>query len=203
MIKGKLDFAKLNDYGYPSIKVQGTWYGGDKKGAVKANTGDLVQFEGFMKPASNGKEYPTFRVPTFKVIKAASEESAASDKPITRERGGTRDTYWADKAATDGQREPRIAYQGAIERAISFVQLALANGAITAYEKAKPTAKLELLDKLVAEYSSKFFTESWAAVAPKAKLTKNETVENEDDIGETDAEETEESESEEWGEGAE
>lgn len=170
-IKGSLQTTKTNDYGFTSVKMGGAWYGADKKGyKPDAQEGDIVEFEAF----KNNKGYDTYKTATFAKVAQSSVagsavrgvDAAVSGK--TGNTGGSRDTYWADKAAEDGKRDPRISYFASLDRAIQFVDLALRNGAIGAYEKAKATGKLEVLTALVYETTQRIMSEAYSQEVPKS-----------------------------------
>lgn len=177
-IKGALQAIKINDYGFASIKMGGAWYGSDKKGfKPEANEGQLVEFEAF----KNAKGYDTYKAISFKALITANTDSAssspastgaASPRSGTNFSAGSRDSYWADKAKSDESKEPRIAYFAALDRAIAFVDLALRNGAIKAYEAAKATGKLEVLTALVYETTQRIMAEAYTQQVPKGDPAK-------------------------------
>lgn len=166
MIKGQIQEKRTNDYGYSSIKVAGTWFGADKKGAVNFNEGDTVEFEPFDKPGQNGKVWPSFK---YQSLKAASGNAPASKAGSSyTPPKNAKDDYWVAKDAKDAEKEPRIAYFAALERAIQFTDVAVRTGALGALEKAKDTKKLDVLLAFVAETTDRFVVGSYAAAAPKA-----------------------------------
>lgn len=162
IIKGQLQGTEVSKFGYPRMRVSGTWYGADKKGAVSASEGDMVEFDVF----KNDRGYDTFKLQS---VKKLSEEAAAKSKAAPAP-GSVKDTYWADKEAKDAAKEPRISYYAASERAIQFVALAQSVGALTALAKAKDTAKLEVLTALVDEQTQRLLTASYAQ-APSGQPT--------------------------------
>lgn len=176
-IKAALQTVRVNQHGYASIKVGGQWYGADKKNFSPVVTeGDLVEFEEF----KNQGGYATYKTATFKVVNAANSGSASPSAPNARAAAsrtgstssqGGRDSYWSDKATEDAKRDPRISYFASLERAIQFVDLALRNGAINAYEKAKATGKLEVLTALVYETTQRIMREAYTQEIPKAEAT--------------------------------
>lgn len=169
-IKGSLQTTKTNDFGFTAIKVGGSWYGADKKNfKPDANEGDIVEFE----PFKNPKGYDTYRSQSFKKIVSAPEapSSVGSGSPSNARAqpsvsNGGRDSYWADKATEDAKKDPRIVYQSSYERAILFVDLAIKNGAFEALNKAKPTAKLEILTAFVDEQAERIMGNVYASVVP-------------------------------------
>lgn len=179
MIKGQLTKSETNGYGYTTVWVSGTRYGSDAKGKIFANVGDTVEFDAFDKEGKDGRMWPTFKLQTFKKAvetsvgtPTASVSSGNASKPGVSQ-GSTRDTYWSDKAAEDAKRDPRISYQGAYDRALTFADLALRNGAFAALGKAKDTAKLGILEAFVSEYADKIMSQTYSATvpAPKAAIT--------------------------------
>lgn len=161
-IKGQLQQSEINKYGFPRIKVSGSWYGADKKaGSISVSDGDIVEFEAY----KNDRGYDTFKLPSLK--KLATEAAVAASK-ATPAKQNVKDAYWEDKEARDVAKEPRLAYFGAAKLALQFVDLALRNAAIDAFAKAKPTAKLEVLQALVFEQTQRLIAESYAQEAPTA-----------------------------------
>lgn len=179
-IKGQLQAKEINDYGYARIKVAGSWYGADKKGEVSGEAGDIVEFE----PYKNAKGYDTFKSVSFKKVAG----KPAGSGPVDTGPVASKDEFWAKKEARDVARDPQIAYQGAYDRALTFADLALRNGAFGAFEKAKPTAKLAILEAFVAEYADKILGLVYAvkiptgpAYAEPAGDTETETADEESD----------------------
>ena len=175
-IIGIVQTTKTNDYGYTSYKVSSTWYGADSKGPARASEGEKVSFDAFDKPGKEGKVYPTIKLATFKKVPVDSGSAnigSATTGAATKANGaafsaGSRDSYWADKAKSDEAKEPRISYFAALDRAIAFVDLALRNGAIKAYEAAKATGKLEVLTALVYETTQRIMAEAYTQAVPDA-----------------------------------
>lgn len=198
-IKGSLQTTKTNDYGFTSIKMGGAWYGSDKKNfKPDAQEGDLIEFEAF----KNAKGYDTYKAQSFKRLReSTNSESAGSNTATSNVRvdagvsgkgfstGGTRDTYWADKAKADEAKDPRIVYQSSYERAILFTDLAIKNECFEALKKAKPTAKLDILEKFVGEQAARIMAEVYAAAVPTAPKAAPATV---SDLPEEEKEETDE-----------
>lgn len=176
-IKGNVQTTKTNDWGYTSYKVSSTWYGADSKGPPRASEGELVEFEAFDKPGQGGKVYPTIKLATFRKVAAQTtvespgatgNSNAKSSGNVSSQSSGTRDTYWSDKAAEDAKKDPRIAYQSSYDRAISFVDLAIRNGAFEALGKAKQTAKLEILQAFVDEQAERIMRQVYVAKVPES-----------------------------------
>lgn len=193
-IKGTLQTTKTNDYGFTAVKMGGAWYGADKKGfKPEATEGQLVEFEAF----KNAKGYDTYKTTTFKVVAGAVEsvgvkygDGASSVGSGTNAAAGNREGYWQAKGSEDAKRDPRISYFASLERAIQFVDLALRNGAIGAYEKAKATGKLEVLTALVYETTQRIMREAYTQEVPKAEATKQPASEPTQAELESDPEET-------------
>ena len=192
-VVGIIETTNTNDWNFTSYKVSNTWYGADRKGPPRASEGDKVSFEAYDKPGKDGRTYPTIKLATFKKLakEAAEQQEAAQARP-TGVSGKSypapaRDTYWSDKAAEDKLREPRIVYQAAYERAIQFVDLVIRNGAFTALEKAKPAAKLGIIEAFVNEQTDKILRQAFAATLPKPETSKpaDEPAELESDLPET------------------
>src|ERR1700761_3735816 len=183
MIIGIVQTTKTNDYGFTSYKVSSTWYGADTKGPARASEGEKVSFEAFDKPGKDGRVWPTIKLATFKKVASGSSESSTpstttrTSSAATKSNAnvGGRDNYWADKGAEDAKRDPRISYFASLERAIQFVDLAMRNGAIGAYEKAKATGKLEVLTALVYETTQRIMSEAYSQEVPKPS-TKQSTA---------------------------
>jgi hypothetical protein len=184
MITGIVQTTRTNDYGYSSYKISSTWYGADSKGPPRASEGEKVTFEAFDKPGKEGKVYPTIKLATFqKVAKTTVTDpsstgnvnaatggtagSAASKPGFASQSGGTRDSYWSDKAAEDAKKDPRIVFQSSYERAILFARLAIDTKCFEALEKAKSTSRLEVLTAFVDEQAARIFKAVYAAEVPK------------------------------------
>lgn len=178
IIKGELSSVETNKWGFLRIQVSGTWYGSDsKKGSAPAVAGgDMVEFDAY----KNDKGYDTFKFQSLKKLAtpAAVAASTAKAAPVN-----PKDTYWADKEAADKAKEPKIAYFAASERAIQFASLALANGAVSAFAKAKDTAKLEILTAFVDEQTQRILLASYGQKAPAigAALAATETADVEEE----------------------
>jgi hypothetical protein len=167
-IKGQLQATEMNDYGYARIKVSGKFYGADKKGEIEVSVGDMVEFDAYDKTGNNGKVYAQFKSQSLKKIAAAKAGAKVDTGPAA-----SKDEYWSKKEANDAAKEPRIQYMAAFERAVQFVDLAFRAGALAAFDKAKPTAKLEALQALVDEQTQRIVAASYAqGVAGKAPANK-------------------------------
>lgn len=188
MIKGQVQSAEMNDWGFPRIKVQGTFYGGDKKAPIPGGivAGDTVEFEAYDKQKGD-KSYPTFKYQSLKKVEGSPAPVvaavAAGARANAPQSGGNRESYWSDKAAEDAKRDPRISYQGAYDRALTFADLALRNGAFLAFGKAKDTAKLGILEAFVSEYADKIMRQTYEATVPAARTLTPAVDETADTIG--------------------
>lgn len=194
-IKGQLQDLQVNDWGYARVKVSGTYYGADKKGAVNVAVGDTVELEAYDKTGTNGKSYPTFKYQSLRKLEGVAAATAVVPGAVvpSNARSATpsaagRESYWSDKAAEDAKRDPRISYQGAYDRALTFADLALRNGAFLAFGKAKDTAKLGILEAFVSEYADKIMQQTYAATVPAAKATPVVADETADTIGDGESE---------------
>ncbi len=176
--QGIIQTTRTNDYGFTSYKIANTWYGADAKGPPRASEGEKVSFEAFEKAGKDGRTWPTIKIATFKKVpQTSADDNVGRLVPGVQERtpnrtasvSTQRDTYWSDKAAEDKLREPRIVYQSAYERAVQFVDLAVRAGAFKALEKAKETAKLEILEAFVDEQTDKIMRAAFAAIPPALK----------------------------------
>lgn len=195
MIKGPIQSISTNDWGYVSIKVNGTFFGADKKGSVSVGEDDFVEFEAFDKPGKNGKAYPTFKFPTLRKIAAPTQvqdntPSNGGYKPPKNDK----EDYWQNKGKEDAAKEPRIVYLAAYERAVKFADLALRNGAFAALEKAKPAAKLEVLQAFVHDQALQIMVDTYSAELP----TVGDATEA-DDAADDEAEQETEAGGETWG----
>lgn len=196
MITGIVQTTRTNDYGYTSYKISSTWYGGDSKGPARASEGEKVTFEAFDKPGQGGKVYPTIKLATFKKVSASTNSNATTSASVSSGSSqagsaGTRDSYWADKEAKDAVREPRITYQASYERALLFVDLAIRNGAFESLAKAKPPARLEILQAFVDEQAGRIMKNVYAAEVPKLSEYKGSaTPDAENPTQEVETEET-------------
>lgn len=180
-IRGAIQAKEINDYGYARIKVSGTWYGGDKKGDISSDIGpgDIVEFEAYDK-AGGGKVFKNFKSQSLKKVAAARAGAPVDKGPVA-----SKDEYWANKEARDAAKDPQIAYQGAYDRALTFTSLALANGAFDALAKAKPVAKLEILQAFVDEQAARILGLVYSAKVPVVTETAEERAENDAGDGET------------------
>lgn len=205
-IKGQLQSAEVNDWGYARIKVSGTYYGADKKGQISAVVGDLVEFEAYDKAGNNGKTYPTFKFASLRkvaggVASQGGGENAAGEartgsvgalgQRSVHQLFGTKDAYWAEKEANDKAKDPRISFQASYERAILFTDLAIRNGAFEALAKAKNhTQKLEILQAFVAEQADHIMGLVYAAKVPSAKAAPEKAGEAEQEADEPEQQES-------------
>jgi uncharacterized membrane protein YgcG len=158
LIKGTLQTSKTNDYGYTSIKVGGQWYGGDKKGDIKVGEGELVEVEVY----ENNKGFKTYKSQSLKKVAG----SKPAEGPVNKGPTASKDEYWAAKEARDAAVEPRINYFAALDRAITFVDVALRNGALVAFTKAKDPQKLDVLIALVGETTQRMIKEAYEQSIP-------------------------------------
>ena len=183
MITGVIQTTKTNDYGFTAYKLNGVWYGADAKGPPRASEGETVTFEDFQKTGKDGRTWPSLKLATFKKVANAAPTQATNTggsgnggSPVASGRGSYgaangRDTYWSDKAATDAAKDPRISLQGAYKVAAEFLPVVLAQGALPSFDKAKATAKLEILRSFLDEEALRIHTASYAATVPaKAAL---------------------------------
>lgn len=173
MITGIVQTTKTNDWGFTSYKVNGVWYGADTKGPARASEGESVSFEDFQKSGKDGRQWPTVKLATFKKVAAPTNQPSGSSGQVPQGRasyasspGGGRDTYWSDKAAIDAAKDPRISLQGAYKVAVEFLPVVLAQGALPSFDKAKATAKLEILRAYLDEEATRIHTQSYAAKVP-------------------------------------
>lgn len=195
---GQIQTTQTNTYGFTSYKIGGKWYGSDAKGGPKGSEGDAIQFEAFNKQDKNNpdKFYPTIKVATIVKVSGGGQAPAGATGAVasTGSSGGYkstgpgtgRDTYWADKAKSDSEKDPRIAYFASSERAIQFVDLAIRNGAFKALEKAKDTSKLEILESFVNEQTIRIMAASYAATVPSVPQTKEAPADVQEPTGASD-----------------
>lgn len=159
-IKGKIEAVSENKAGYWAIKVNGDWYGTGAKDEPGFGKGDLVSFDYYKK---DGRWLQVKGE-----IEAAKGGSKSGGTSGARSSGGDKDGYWNAKAAADAAREPRIAFQGAFERAIEVFKIADAKGAYPSLEKVKPAERLGAIRALVEAEALHIMQLSWNAVIPGA-----------------------------------
>jgi hypothetical protein len=187
-IQGKAKFVDgPNKWGFYSVNVDGTKYGlGKKRPSFKS--GDKVKFEA----EQDDKGY--WNVKGNVLSKAGEPEPAGGSKAAS---SGGRDGYWEAKDAYDKQtREPRIAYQGALDRAIAIFKIVDAKGGYPGLAKIKPTAILTAVEALIDSQAERIMALSAVAAFPKAKTAVKEEVEagaEEDDEAEPEAAATDDS----------
>lgn len=174
-VTGKIETTKTNDWGFTAYKLNGVWYGADAKGPPRASEGETVSFEDFQKTGKDGRTWPSLKLATFKKVAGGGAPAVGGVSPAAvgalRAVAATgRDTYWSDKAATDAAKDPRISLQGAYKVAAEFLPVVLAQGALPSFDKAKATAKLEILRSFLDEEALRIHTASYAATVP-AKAT--------------------------------
>lgn len=167
LVKGIAKFIDPNKYGYtPTLSVNGAKYGGDTKLDKARNfpdiqKGDTVEFESFDSDY-NGKNYPKYKAQTLKIV--PKDASAAASGARNFGNGvASKEVDWDAKDA-------RISYQGALERAILFADLAFRTNALPL-----PNAnnkKLEVLQAFVDEQALKYHTDSYASTTPAKKAAK-------------------------------
>lgn len=186
-IKAALQAKEINKFGYARVKVAGAWYGSDKKGSPPSvEIGDIVEFDAY----KNERNYDTFKFQSFKKVASKPANSGPADTgPVA-----SKDEYWAAKEKNDAAKEPRINYFAALDRAISFVDLALRNGAVGAYEKAKATGKLEVLTALVYETTQRIIAEAYAQKIPAP----GEATEPAEEAAEEESAEADDGEANKW-----
>jgi hypothetical protein len=167
-VTGQIQTTKTNDYGFTSYKVNGSWFGADTKGPPRASEGETVSFEAYDKAGKDGRVWPTIKLASFKKSAPAGLAQAVTPPgtPYVAP-AGSKDTYWADKAKTDEARDPRISYQGALERAIAFADLAFRAAALP-LPKAD-NKKLDVLAAFVDETANRFLAQTYAATVPMLK----------------------------------
>ena len=174
MITGIVQTTKTNDYGFTAYKLNGVWYGADAKGPPRASEGETVSFEDFQKSGKDGRQWPSLKLATFKKV-AAQATSPVGTASVPGRSGSTaysggaangRESYWTDKAASDAAKDPRISLQGAYKVAAAFLPVVLAQGALPSFDKAKATAKLEILRSFLDEEAQRIHTQSYAAKVP-------------------------------------
>jgi hypothetical protein len=184
-IRGTLEKKELNGFGYSVVFVSKTRYSTDKKGEIPAEVGDQVEFTAFDKPGKDGRAWPTIQLATFKKVTGSatagvgsnatavpSTNGGKSGSNVATNSGSGRDSYWSDKAAEDAKKDPRIVFQSSYERALLFARLAIDTKCFEALEKAKPTARLEVLTAFVDEQAARIFKAVYAASVPTAEVTK-------------------------------
>lgn len=176
MITGILEKAETNQWGFTTIYVNGKRFGADKKGYYGAQVGDTVEFESYDKPGTGahaGKSFATVKFTTLRKVAV----SAAPAVPGNTSGGGTpsfksdyqlKQEYWDAKEKRDIDTSPRISLQGAYKVAVEFLPVALAHGAIPAFDKAKAPAKLEILQAFLDEEAQRIHAASYAAKVPTA-----------------------------------
>jgi hypothetical protein len=172
MITGTIQTTKTNDYGFTAYKINGVWYGADAQGPPRASEGETVSFEDFQKTGKDGRTWPSLKLATFKKVAAtvgntgATSAVASPGKAAYVGATSNRDSYWTDKAALDAAKDPRISLQGAYKVAVEFLPVVLAQGALPSFDKAKATAKLEILRSFLDEEALRIHTASYAATVP-------------------------------------
>jgi hypothetical protein len=157
-VKGQVQKREVNKYGYLRLKISGAWYGADKKGDHPVVEGDVVEVDAYQ----NEKGFETFKLASLRKVSGATAGKAVDQGPVA-----SKDEYWAAKEARDLEKEPRINYYAAFERAVLFTQLAIAAGAFEAIKKAKETAKLDILTAFVDEQTQRILAGSYSQEAPE------------------------------------
>jgi hypothetical protein len=138
--------AGPNKGGFYALKVGGAFYNLSSKSPPSVQKGSNVSFSFYLK---NDK----YKTVSGEVSTVASAPAAAA--PAANGSGSAgQSAYWAKREAGESDRDARISYFAAYERALGFVQLAIAQGAFPSLEKAKPAAKLDVLKAFVAEVAA-------------------------------------------------
>lgn len=154
---GVVQKINKNGGGFYGVRVNNEWFGLSKS-APKFQEGDSVSFEYYLKDDK------------YKTVKGSVDVKAAEPPTETKQQsaGGKhyRDTYWNDKAAADAAKEPRIAYQGAYERAVEVFKIVEAKGGYPAIEKAKAANKLGVIRALIEAEADHIMALAWNAKAP-------------------------------------
>jgi hypothetical protein len=174
---GTIEGVNTNKWGFTGYMIGGKWLNCDRKGITGFSRGDAVEYETYL---AKGK-YETIKADSLKavVVPAVVLPPQISSQVVTLPGIRTpsayqqKEAYWADKAENDAAKEPRIAYFAAFERAVAFVDLALRNGAFTAFAKAKDSAKLDILTAFVDEQALRIMSNSYYAEAPPPLVSKD------------------------------
>lgn len=148
--KGRLSkITDPNKGGYVSLVVDDVYYGAEAKGTPPFKAGDVIEFDWYLKQ----DKYRTIKGQVKKCEDVATP--SASNGPSTGKSGGyvsPKDKYWEDKDIYDKTVvQPRITYLAAYERALGFTDIVLREKAIPGLEKAKPEARLEIIQNFVSE----------------------------------------------------
>jgi len=155
-----------NKGGYYSIKVGGVWHGIGKMPPA-FQKGAQVSFNAYLKDG----QYSTVKGP-IAVVDAPPPTKADTSPPAPRHPvDQAKDNYWRNKEKGDAAKDARISFFAAYERALGFVQLAIANGAFPKVEKAKPADKLDVLRAFVLEVTNELVALSSGEKAARPAAT--------------------------------
>jgi hypothetical protein len=146
-VKGELKVVKTNDYGFYSVKIDGTWYGTGSKKDPGVVAGDIVEGEFELE---KGK-YKT-------ITKAGLVKASAKAAPAGAAGPASTGTNWAAK-------DDSIRYQSSRKDALAFLGLPGVLESIVG--KAKPADKVGLVEALVDKYTASYFEDvaTFGAVA--------------------------------------
>lgn len=141
--------AGPNKGGYYALKVGGAFYNLSKKEAPEVQKGQNVTFGFYLKD----DKYKTVKGPV--TVVGAPQAPGPAPQGSNGSGSAGQSAYWAKREAGEAERDARISYFAAYERALGFVQLAIAQGAFPSLEKAKPAQKLDVLSAFVADVTQK------------------------------------------------
>jgi hypothetical protein len=146
-VKGELKVVKTNDYGFYSVKIDGTWYGTGSKKDPGVVAGDIVEGEFELE---KGK-YKT-------ITKSGLKKTAAPAGAAQQDKQQSTGTNWAAK-------DDSIRYQSSRKDALAFLGLPGVLESIVG--KAKPADKVGLVEALVDKYTAGYFEDvaTFGAVA--------------------------------------
>lgn len=158
-VKGRLSkITDPNKGGYVSLVVDDVYYGAEAKGTPPFKAGDVIEFDFYLKQ----DKYRTIKGQVKKCEDVATPQPSTG--PSTAKSGGyvsAKDQYWADKETYDKEVvQPRITYLAAYERALGFTDIVLREKAIPGLEKAKPEARLEIIQNFVVEITDQIIERS-------------------------------------------
>lgn len=186
--KGQVKFIKENQTKYGSMF-----------GVALTSGKDYYGF-GKVKPAFSEGDYVAFMYETNdrgfldavpETVKVKKGELPAKKAYQGGGSGSSRDKYWEDKEARDIETQKRITYQSAKNNAVSIVELALANGALSLGAK-----KSEAFDNLLAVINKVTLdTYQEYTEAPSIEF---EDVEEEEDAGPSGEPEEVEEDEDDW-----
>jgi hypothetical protein len=153
-VKGVVQEAGTNKFGYYFLKTNGTTYGFFKTDP-KCHTGDVVEFvatqndKGYWNGKGNVTNHGQPAAPVMTSAPAIPTQRAPSNTL-------SKDDYWVNREARDLDTQKRIQFQASRNASIAFVDLLLKYDAVQFAAKSTKENKADAIEGLVNHYTMEF-----------------------------------------------